>query len=73
MKPEKQAKIGRETLEIYAPLADRLGLRWVKSELEDLAFRYTYPREYEEISAMLADRCVLRYVTGSGPSIRSVD
>jgi (p)ppGpp synthase/HD superfamily hydrolase len=60
MKPAKQAKIGRETLEIYAPLADRLGLRWLKSELEDLSFRYVYPREYEEISAMLANRCVAR-------------
>ncbi len=58
MSPAKQAKIGRETLEIYAPLADRLGLRWAKSELEDLAFRFVYPREYEEISHMLANRCV---------------
>lgn len=56
MKPAKQAKIGRETLEIYAPLADRLGLRWVKSELEDLSFRYVYPKEYDDISAMLEKR-----------------
>ena len=56
MAPHKQVKISRETLDIYAPLADRLGLRAVKSELEDISFRYVYPKEYEEITAALWNR-----------------
>jgi len=43
----KRQRIARETLEIYAPLAARLGIDWVKNELEDLSFKYLYPREYE--------------------------
>ncbi|MGF1469252.1 MAG: RelA/SpoT family protein [Sandaracinaceae bacterium] len=49
MAPDKQERIGRETLEIYAPLAGRLGIQWVKSELEDLSFRYLHPEPYAEI------------------------
>jgi guanosine-3',5'-bis(diphosphate) 3'-pyrophosphohydrolase len=49
MKPEKQESIARETMDIYAPLANRLGLSWVKLELEDLSFRYIHPREYQEL------------------------
>ena len=47
---EKQKRIARETLEVFAPLAERLGIREVKSELEDLAFPYVYPDEYEKVS-----------------------
>ncbi|AKF10598.1 RelA/SpoT family protein [Sandaracinus amylolyticus] len=51
MKPEAQARIAQETLEIYAPLAGRLGINWLKSELEDLSFRYLYPEAYVDIIA----------------------
>ncbi len=50
MAPEAKRRIARETLEIYAPLAGRLGLQKFREELEDLAFRHMYPRRYEVIS-----------------------
>ena len=54
MLPNKQYKIAGETLYIYAPLADRLGLNKIKNELEDLSFKYEHPEEYRKITDMLA-------------------
>ncbi|EQA38512.1 putative GTP diphosphokinase [Leptospira inadai serovar Lyme str. 10] len=47
--PEKQRRIANETLSLYAPIAGRLGIYKVKSELEDLAFQVIYPEEYQDI------------------------
>lgn len=54
MKPEKQMKIAGETDYFYAPLANRLGLYNIKTELENLSFRFRCADEYEEISALIA-------------------
>lgn len=54
MKPESQERIARETLEIYAPLANRLGLSLLKMELENQSFRYLEPDAYKEITTKLA-------------------
>ncbi|MCG7257899.1 bifunctional (p)ppGpp synthetase/guanosine-3',5'-bis(diphosphate) 3'-pyrophosphohydrolase [Corynebacterium sp. ACRQK] len=58
--PEKQAKKARETLEVIAPLAHRLGMATVKWELEDLAFAILYPKKYDEIVRLVADRAPKR-------------
>lgn len=55
MAPNKQYKIAGETLYIYAPLAHRLGLFAIKTELEDLAFKYEHPTTYEKISRKIAE------------------
>lgn len=54
--PAKQKKIAGETLYIYAPLANRLGLNRIKEELEDLSFKHEHPEEYSLIVSRIADR-----------------
>jgi GTP pyrophosphokinase len=53
---QKQVQKAKEALEVYAPLAHRLGIHKIKWELEDLAFQTLHPRKYEEIKAMVAER-----------------
>ena len=53
---EKRARIAEETLEIYAPIADRLGMSLAKQELEDAAFPYAYPKEYEKTRELMKER-----------------
>ena len=73
MKSESQERIARETLEIYAPLANRLGLHLLKVELEDQSFRYLEPEAYRDITGKLAKtlRERERYIEGTQKTITS--
>lgn len=56
MSEEKQRRIAQETLDIYAPLANRLGISWIKTELEDLSFRYVKPQDFFALQDKLNKR-----------------
>ncbi|CUU55775.1 GTP pyrophosphokinase [Parafrankia irregularis] len=69
----KQERKARETLEIYAPLAHRLGMNSLKWELEDLAFAALYPKRYDEIVRLVADRAPSRdvYLTETSTQVQT--
>ena len=56
MRPEQQERIARETLDIYAPLSNRLGIQWLKAELEDLSFKYLRPAEHGDLVRKVEER-----------------
>ncbi len=64
--PERQIEISQETLDVYAPLAHRLGIYWIKSELEDAALRYMHPEVYHQLKRNVAKKRVAReeYIKG---------
>ncbi len=70
---DKRRRIARETLDIYAPLANRLGIWQIKWELEDLSFRYLEPERYQEIARRLDERRAdrERYITDAVNRLRS--
>jgi guanosine-3',5'-bis(diphosphate) 3'-pyrophosphohydrolase len=74
MKPESQKRIAQETLEIYAPLANRLGIGWLKAQLEDLCFRYLFADEYQKLSDLVGQRQTERqlYVTEVVESLKRI-
>jgi GTP pyrophosphokinase len=70
LKPEKRKRISQETMDIYAPIAHRLGMGKLRGELEDLAFQHLHPEDYRELTAQLEKRrpvneAFLKEVTGS--------
>jgi len=60
LSPDKQKRIAQETLDIYAPLANRLGISKIKTELEDLSFKYLNPEAYNELAQKLLQRQIER-------------
>src|SRR5205823_8859973 len=54
--PERQVEIAQETLDIYAPLAHRLGVNWIKSDLEDNALRFLHPEVYYQLKRSVAKK-----------------
>jgi len=79
MKAEKQKEIAKETIEIFVPLANRLGMGLIKSELEDLALRYINPEKYFEIARLVAqakaerDNVIQAIIEKIDNSLKSMD
>ena len=73
MKPESQERIARETMDIYAPLANRLGIARFKAELEDLAFRYLEPDAYRDLASQVqqTQKERDRYITDVSRTLQS--
>lgn len=71
---EKQQRIASETLEIYAPIAYRLGMGELKGQLEDLAFKYLYPEKYKWLLNEVSERYEMRknYINKLGPTIYKI-
>ena len=71
--PDKQQRISRETMEIFAPLANRLGVWQIKWELEDLSFRYLEPDKYQEVADRLASKREVRerYIDEAGEILKA--
>ncbi len=71
---DDQKKIANETLEIYAPIAARLGMGKIKGQLEDMAFPYAYPQEYSDLIKVVGDKYVDRskYIDRAKPLIRKL-
>lgn len=76
MSVEKQRKIAKETLEFFAPLAHRLGMRRIKSELEELSFKYLHPEEYHhlkyEVETMMARSKFQYYLENAQANVKEV-
>ena len=74
MKPASQERIARETMEIYAPLAGRLGIQWLKAELEDLSFRYMQPEAHGELEERVAKvaKATDRYIEDVGKKLQKM-
>jgi len=74
MSLDAQERIARETLEVYAPLAGRLGIQWLKSDLEDLAFKHLYPEAYAQLSEKLdkARKDAGKYIDKVGARLRAL-
>ena len=60
VRPEKRQRIADETLSVYAPLADRLGMGELKGELEDLSFRWVLPEEYARMEKIMRENKIVR-------------